>query len=318
MKLCVFADPKLSGAMKRVADALGSYRPTGTDITPLEDDADLVVLHSIGFPETYEAVRRIRDRGGRYSIMQYCLRSTQNPDATDWLDIWRGAESVWSYYDLDAALVDDGYDEPVCPWCGEELPHVGQGTGSIDFPRCFYFAPLGADPAIFSPSISLGERYAILTSGYVAESESIEECYDAAERVGRRVFHLGPRLACHGSKADGGFGITDEDLARRYSGSDYVSGLRRCEGFEMPAAEGLLCGARPLLFDRPHYRRWFEPWGVFVPETDPPELTDAIEEVLRREPVPVTPEEIEAATERFDWKRLVTEFWKRTLEGIDR
>jgi hypothetical protein len=313
MKLCVFADPKLSPAMARVADALGRYRPPGTELTPNEADADLVVLHVIGYPETETAVEWLRANGKRYSIMQYCMISTQRPNSLDWLDIWRGAESVWSYYDLDAQLVADGYAESTCPWCGEDLPHVGQGTGATDFPRCFYFAPLGADPEIFVPSISVGERYAITTSGYVAESECVAECTIAAGLVGRRTFHLGPRLECHGDWTDVGHGITDEDLAVAYSSSDYVAGMRRAEGFELPAAEGLLCGARPLMLDRPHYRQWFEPFAEYVPETDPESLITALVEKLGEPPRPVSREERAEAVERFDWKRLVTEFWNRTL-----
>lgn len=323
--VCVFADPKLSAAMMRVADALAAWAPDDVQITPRAQDAELVVLHVIGHPETVTAVQEIRARGARYAIMQYCLRSTQEPNTGAWLDLWRGAEVVWSYYDLDAAIVEDGYSEQTCPWCDEELPHLGQGTGATDFPRCFYFAPLGVDVATFFPVPTAGERYAILTSGYVAESECVEECTEAAARLGRRTYHLGPHLECHQrlGNADVNIGIYDPELRQAYSRSDFVAGLRRIEGFEMPAAEGLLCGARPIMFDRPHYRQWFEPWAVFVPETDPATLTDELERVMARrwldggkDQEPVTLEEMKAARERFNWQPLVEGFWRRALRNL--
>ncbi len=315
MRVCTWADPTLSGAMRRVDRALADNLPAGHTATNIADQADLVVVHTIG-TDVWPVIDRIRERGQRYAIMQYCIRSTQEPDSRKWLDIWRGAEAVWSYYDLDALLVEDGYAEQECPWCGEELPHIGQGTGATDFPRCFFYAPLGADPDVFWPAITTGERYGILSSGYVAESECIAECFEANRRADRRGFHLGPEdsfLAISGPQMDFGLGITDDALRLAYSRSDYVAGLRRCEGFEMPAAEGLLCGARPIMLDAPHYRAWFGEWAEYIPEADPETVTAAITEILQGEYRPVTDAEMAAAAERFNWKALAAKFWSRAL-----
>lgn len=297
MRACVYADPKLSGAMFRVAEALERWAPEGLTITRQADTADLVVLHVIGHPETVAAVEHLRNTGGRYAIMQYCLRSTQEPNTAAWVDIWQGAEEIWSYYDLDQAMRDDGISPSILP-------------------GGFYYAPLGADPDSFYPRPTMGERYAILTSGYVAESECVGECFDAAERVGRRVYHLGPMAemrAITGPHVDYGLGISDDELARAYSRSDFVAGLRRVEGFEMPAAEGLLCGSRPIMLDRPHYRAWFDEWAVFVPEVGQAELTDELAAIMRAGVEPVTSDEIKAARERFNWQPLVEKFWRRAL-----
>jgi hypothetical protein len=314
MKAYVKTPEKLSGAMYRVADALAEHAPDEITIVPVEEWADLVVLHVIGWPETVAEIERLEAEGKRYAIMQYCLRSTQQPNALEWLELWRGAACVWSYYDLDAALVEDGFREQTCPWCDEELPHQGQGTGATDFPRCFYYAPLGADSRTFYPRLEVGERFAILTSGYVAESEAVAECTEAAARAGRKVFHLGPTLDCHGPHVTIRKGITDDELARVYSRCDYVAGLRRCEGFEMPAAEGMLCGARPICFDRSHYRAWFEDWAWFIPEAEPAVVTDHLEALFRSEPGTLTEEQLEAAREKFNWQTLVRGFWQRILE----
>ncbi len=316
MKVCTWADPNLSGAMHRVALALAAHVPEGVTVTPRADDADLVIVHTIG-TDVWPVIARLRERGQRYAMMQYCMRSTQEPNTAGWLDYWRGASCVWSYYDLDALIVEDGYRESECPWCGEDLPHVGLGTGATDYPRCWYYAPLGADPDIFYPLIVVGDRFGILTSGYVAESECIAECTQAARRAGRMVFHLGPSLACHGPHVTARLGIRDDELQQAYCQSDFVAGMRRCEGFEMPAVEGLFCGARPIMLDRPHYRAWFNEFAEFVPEVDAETLIEYITDILISggERGPVTDAEIDAAHKRFNWKTLVTEFWERALGG---
>ncbi len=300
MRAYVEASRKLSIAMARVAGALTKYAPADVEIVETEERADLVVLHVIGYPETVAAAERLTAAGKRYAIIQYCLRSTQKAHTCDWMDVWHGAACVWSYYDLYQAMVDDGV-----------VLDMAQ-------PMPFYYAPLGVDAEVFYPRDVSGDRYAVLTSGYVAESECIGEMTDAAARIGRHVFHLGPKLSCHGPRVTQCQDINDDQLAWAYSRADFVSGLRRCEGFEVVAAEGLLCGARPIVFDRPHYQAWYGPWAEFIPENGTGQglvlekneaMTDALADILRRGPRPVTPEEIAAARARFDWQTIVVGFW---------
>lgn len=286
----------MSAAMRRIEHAMITHAPRG-EIECVRDErlADLVVLHAVGYPDTLEAVERARARGQAYAMIQYCLRSTQEPSCEAWLDMWRGAELVWSYYDLPALMAEDGVEL-------EELR--------------FYHAPLGVDPEVFQPRITVGERWVIVTSGYVAESECVLECVEAAARVGRRMFHLGPEILGFGPHVEAQLGITDDELARQYSRADLVAGLRRVEGFELPAAEGLLCGARPLMLDRPHYRQWFDDWAVFVPELDAEELVDHIEEIFRAGIEPVTDDERAAAARLFDWHTIVPPFWRAIVERM--
>ena len=74
----------LSRAMDRVVHALSLYAPPNVTVVKREAEADLVVLHTIGYPETVEAVERMRARGQRYLIVQYCLRSTHRGDTASW------------------------------------------------------------------------------------------------------------------------------------------------------------------------------------------------------------------------------------------
>src|SRR6266511_4528244 len=142
-------------------------------------------------------------------------------------------------------------------------------TGRDDF--SFYRAPLGVEGSVFYDR-GLVRDAAVMTSGYVPAGEAIHECYEAVFGVlrGRHggMVHLGPSFWSDGS-VEVAEGVSDDRLATLYSRCRYVSGLRRGEGFELPVIEGLACGARPVCFDNPCYREWFDGHAVFVEELPP-------------------------------------------------
>ena len=70
------------------------------------------------------------------------------------------------------------------------------------------------------------------------------------------------------------------------------------------------------MLDRDHYRQWFEPWAVFVPEAEPAIVTDALEAVFREGVQYVTDDERAAALEVFNWQKLVSGFWSLVLEEM--
>jgi hypothetical protein len=108
-------------------------------------------------------------------------------------------------------------------------------------------------------------------------------------------------------------GIDDATLARVYSECHFVSGLRRVEGFELPAAEGLLCGARPIFFDGPHYRAWFDTFAEFIPEAASTTWSRRSRRFSGTGARPVTDAERADAARRFDWREIARGFWDRIL-----
>jgi glycosyltransferase involved in cell wall biosynthesis len=196
-----------------------------------------------------------------------------------------------SYYPLDLWIREDG-----------GVP--------VDFH--FYHAPLGVDASIFTlPPVGSHRDILVCTSGFQRNQESVAECDEAAVSLDGRIFQLGPHLDRMKSQVSYATGITDEELARWYRQCQWVSGLRRHEGFELPAAEGLLCGARPLLYDRPHYRHWFDGWAEFVPEEPHDLVVENLKRLFARGPKRVSEEEREFAARRFNWEQIVREFWGR-------
>lgn len=278
-------------ALDRVNKALVEYAPDYVEFVDTEAEANLVVMHVAGRRDhILRDVQRIEANRQQHAIIQYSQRDTQRPDAYAWLSIWKHARVVWSYLDLNHYIQERGRHKPM---------------------HQLYLAPLGVDTTAFYPHG--GEReYTICTSGRLYMTESIREAHHATGRVGGKMIHLGPdfyskpEMECYS-------GLTDDEVAQLYSRCQFVAGLRRREGFELPAAEGLLCGARPIVFNRRHYMMWYGDWAEYIPEQGRKEVIASLERLFRQGPRPVTETERIQAALRFHWPNLVKGFWDGCL-----
>lgn len=298
MKVYIEPSTNLSRAMTRVEKALTRHAPDGCEIVTDQNAADLVILHVIGF-DVEQTVKTLR-AGQRYAMIQHCLRSTQRPSTRDWLPLWRNASLVWSHYNLDAS-------------CREE----GTSLDGVNF----YLAPLGLDEAFLSPPGYRPRDIGVMTSGYVAgpKAEAIEEVAIAAGIVGLPVLHIGPPpegMATPGRHWSLLYNISDAQLAGFYRRSWWVSGLRHVEGFELPALEGLACGARPILFDRADMRQWYTGHCVLVPECSGQRLVDLLVELLSAVPPTVPPAERVEVLAQFNWERIAQGFWAALRQPV--
>jgi len=293
-----------SRAIIRIGDALAKYAPSDvtvkrippmrkdtrrTVLVPGEADGDVVVIFANGLRDHQQALaERCIERGQKIAVVQIALRTTRHPHTSQWRDLWSKAAVVWSYY-------------PIAEWVKQDGGH------EIDFN--FYHAPLGVDSNIFFDR-QIDRTVTVCTSGQRRNQEGVAECDDAVVQAGGSVFQLGPTFPMNAHTTfltD----ISDNALAEMYSRCQWVSGLRRHEGFELPAAEGLLCGSRPLLYEKNHYRAWYEGLAEFVPEGSPADVTRHLVDLFRAGPRPVTKEETATGRALFDWKRIVSGFWER-------
>lgn len=306
MKAFVEVVPKdLSYGIHRVAEALRAAAPAfDVEIVTDPSTADLLVQHVIGWGSLAGWEPLLKGNQPRRVLMQYCLRTTEDPSPARWFAEWSKPDVAFvaSYYDLDAYVFRPKSLTGAAPGVPELLLQGKQFQ--------FYYAPLGADPSIFKPDPIKRALFQCATSGYVADTESVGEVAKAAAAVGGRVFHLGPNLDL-GPHVLHVRGISDRLLAELYSGCRYVSGLRRVEGFELPAVEGLLCGARPIMFDTPDYRRWFDGFATFVPECSPDELTDRLKSLFSAPQTPTPRAVLKEARARFSWSAFADGFWRR-------
>lgn len=291
MKVYVTPKEDKFRSVQRVVSALDFYAPSGIGLVERQEEADLVVLHVIGRQDsTLATAKCLKELGQQYVVIQYAVRSTMRPLTGGWLPLWRDAMLVWSYLDLPMLCAEDG--------------------NASDFP--FYHAPLGVDSSTFYPRYRHQRQYVIGTHGSAAVFEGIREACFAAKRVRRPVFHLGPELK-RGLDIMCFDDVDDSKLAGFLSQCEHVACLRRTEGFELPAAEGLLCGARPICFDRAHYRQWYDPWAVFIPEGSRDNVIDTLESLFIMGARPVTDEEREVAKLVFNWDTIITEFWDKII-----
>lgn len=219
-----------------------------------------------------------------YGVMQYVLRSTLRPHTRDWIDLWRRARVVWSYLDLQKLCYEDG----IVP----------------DFN--FYHAPLGCESAAFFPIANSDKHFRVLTTGRSWLTESVRECVLAATSLGAQAVHIGTS-AQRGNLTIVN-GIDDTNLNFLYNQSSYVSGLRRIEGFELPAVEALFTGTCPILFDQSHYRKWYGDLACFIPEGGRTEVEASLTALFSKEPPSVN---IELARARFNWPTLLQGFKDR-------
>lgn len=290
MKVCSKVILGNSYCYHRIITALHKYAPSWVEFVEAPRQSDVSILHVNGrFHHFMSFVEDFKKHGGKYVVAQYCIRSTQKRRTKTWRALWENALMVWSYYDLNGYIKEEGGD-----WT---IPN-------------FFHSPLGADETIFNRAGNENKDFIAMTSGNSAslECESVSNVFDAAKITGNKVFHLGPKLI-EENHVFYDHGISDEILASRYRQCHFVSGLRRVEGFEMPAVEGLFSGCRPILYDRPHYSQWYKPWAILIPEDN--NVTASLVKIFNDGPKPITNDEIGSAIEQFSWKNIVTEFWER-------
>ncbi|KKR10952.1 MAG: Glycosyl transferase group 1 [Candidatus Woesebacteria bacterium GW2011_GWA1_39_21] len=276
-------------AILRIVNALKKYAPKRVKFVESESDADLVILYVYGFRRhTRYHTERLLKSGKKYAIVQLCLRSTPNPVTTDWNEIWESAQVVWSYYDLKKLCQED--------------------HNQVKFN--FYYAPLGVDAKIFKET-PVRHKFLIAStgSGNRYSRECKYEVIEAADELAKNVFQLG--FGGRGHRIAYSNGMSDELLAGYYSSCDFVSGLHRIEGFEFPVLEGLLCGARPICFDLPCYRAWFDGIAEFIP--DDFNIVENLYKLFIKGPRPVTEKEKAIVKKCFNWQKICKGFWSKAL-----
>jgi len=294
MKVCVATIPStLSQGIHRVSRALEAYAPAGVRIVPTWEEADLVLLHVIGIAGVQEVIDRLQKP---HCLFMYCTWQTGGGTYEEWGRAWYGAKLISSYYDLEHTSLAETW-----------FP----GWPSL---RRFnlHRTPLGVDTDVFRPC-GCAKQFLVGTSGYVADQECLGEWGVVSAASGQGHFHLGPTDVVGAPGVTYVNGIPDGELAKRWSRCRFVSGLRRVEGFELPAYEGLACGARPVMFRRDDAIHWMQDHAEYVDETTPAHIIEQLRELVRRPPRPVTDAERAWVRDTFSWARFAKDWWERVL-----
>lgn len=287
MKVFLAPTGLYSRAMVRVAKALAKHKPLTVTTTIDPRAADLAILHVIS-PDAIVYAATLARTGVRYVVIQYCLGLGHSHSI--WHEMWRSAEVVWSYYDL-AALTNY--------------------SGSN-----FYHAPLGVDDVFINHQSNSVRRNRVITTGYVSGpfAEPIEEVWTAANRAGIEAIHIGPATVKGMVDYSSNWRAvtpSDTDLAEIYHTSRWVSGMRHVEGFELPAAEGIVCGCLPIVFDQPAMRKWYGNGVEYVEECHGEELVLRLEKIFASKTPKASQTHCRKDAEVFDWKSICDGFWSK-------
>lgn len=274
-------------AILRITDAFKKRLPKAHSLADSKNEADFVIVISYGHRRKIQKyIDSILAENKKYAVIQLSVRSTSNPGTSDWMPIWHNAELVYSYLDLPEYCKEDGV--------------------RADFN--FYRAPLGVEPEVFEKTARQRNFLIASTgSGKPWNKECKNEIVLASKNLGKKIFQLGP-----GENTDRitySNNASDKDLAEFYSQCEFVSGLRRIEGFELPVIEGLLCGARPICFDTPNFRFWFKSVAEFIPENS--SIHENLNKIFIRSAKPVTEAQKRYVKTHFNWDTIIKNFWKK-------
>jgi glycosyltransferase involved in cell wall biosynthesis len=183
----------------------------------------------------------------------------------------------------------------------------------------FMRGPWGVQPDLWYKEEGLtNDMFQILCTGEIAVTEGIREGVMACDAMKVKLLHVGTDFKYRNPSYVNKNKLAQNEMREAYNVSRFVSALRRVEGFEKPAIEGLLCGARPVCFDTALYRYWYGDLACYVREGTEEETLDDLVRVFQREYRPIEADEAERAIKKFAWYYVATNFWNRvaqTMEG---
>jgi glycosyltransferase involved in cell wall biosynthesis len=270
------------------------YAPSCIEFVDDYSQANVQVLDITRLSDKYNI------KCNKYVALFHCRGEWSEEAIMDYVSIFEGAELVYSHLDLETLMTGEG------KWSKAEF------NKRINFLR----GPWGIDETLFSPS-PVHRHYTIMTTGEIPKTEGISECLTACMNVDGKLLHIGPNLGYKSKAYRNTMNLTMEAMRTMYSSSKYVNALRRIEGFEKPAIEGALCGARPICFDTPLYRHWYKDIPVYVREGTFEETTHDLTATVKKEPKEVTEEEKKYIIDKFSWRAVAKNFWNKYLEGTN-
>jgi len=286
-------------AMHKIAHFLLKYKPDGVEETSFSD-CDITIEHVIGDHWSNNSVHdkqlsaRIKQK--KFVLMWYCFECSTDEIKTNKFFNWAMENALMVYTTLPLELYGFG-----------ERQNVVRG-------------PLGYDHTVFEidPEVERLNN-SIMSTGYVSGTECIEEAYHACKKMGGTLFHVGHNFNWNQIIYRQGEKLTDWQMKTLYCSASFVSGLRREEGFEIPVLEGAACGARPIVFNKPHYN-WFRDFAFYIQEGNFREVRDALTNILKQnisnDNILVTEEERKMIRETFAWDVIAKRFWSELLERV--
>ncbi|MCK4554861.1 hypothetical protein KAU19_07975 [Candidatus Parcubacteria bacterium] len=268
--------------LQRITYDIQRNAPENFEFVHSYEECDILFTHIIG--------QREIKKDKPYVVFFHCFGLDRGSQVMDkFTEMFKNALMVYTYYPIN-----------------EFLPSME----GINLMR----RPWGVDSSIFYRMPEVPKTYTCLATGYVARTEAILELYRACEAVNGKLLHIGGSIEKEVGMLNPIYyerhlGITDNDMRKAYNACQWVSGLRRHEGFEIPALEGFLCGAQPICFDIPiFYNHWFSDFATFIPHSSQEIVTEELIKLFKTKPL-ISSQKMETVKEKFDVNKLSSEFW---------
>lgn len=260
---------------------LKKFAPRNVEFIQDYSEADLQILN----------VTRLADRyllnNKNYIVLMHTYGEWAEEPHNDYHKLFKDAKLVYSHLDLSE---HNGINYMRGPWGVDLSKFVALPGKSVKF-------------------------HDIFSTGFVAQTEGISEILSACITINGKMIHTGPKLFDDPHYTN--LGLVDVNRLREvYNGSKYTNALRRVEGFEKTVSEGILSGSRPICFDTPLYRYWYEDLVEYVKEGSFDDTRNDLIKVLSTEPREVTEEEQKIVENKFGWINVARSFWERVLKTI--
>jgi len=276
MKILEYTNKDFGKAFKRISFA---FKTHFTNVEWVDANPDIEIVQVVGDKE-YNYLKS-KDRLDNVVIHQQCLFSSSIPLET-WTELWKQCKLVISFHPIDTYT-----DE------------------KINFLR----SPLGAEPDTF-PVSKVQRFYDVFSTGHLPEPECLDKIFEACKATGKKMFHTGEDLNQDPKVYKFLEYMEDPWYCSILQRVKYVTGLRRCEGFEMACIEGAMTGAVPIVPLIPTYD-YYKDFGLFIDMEQ--DITKQLVNILSSEYKPLTKEQIEHVRRTFSWKTICKNIYERLV-----
>ena len=276
IKLFEYQNPSWGTAFKRISKAFHDYSPSNIQWKEYAGSADVVMVHVVGTGEI-PIIEKVLKAGKKIIIVAHIYRTGGN---IDWETLLPEAILSVSFHDFKSYF-----------------PNLNCN---------FYSTPWGVDNTIIY-DMNIPKTRKILSTGYVADTECLDKLYQACVNTNNFMYHTGKNFE-FGEKYVHIPWLNDQGFNTMLNSVQYTSCLRDIEGFEMMGAEGLFCGARPIVPDLPTYD-WYEDFGYYVDMQK--DIVKQLEDLLLLTPPVPKEDEMQRIRELFDWKNIVPSIFER-------
>lgn len=272
-------NPNFGKAFGRISKALHKHTPDGVEW--VKDNQDLTLLHVVG-GEEYEMAQKLDL--SKTILVNHCVFTTAMPIPM-WEVLWKEAGLTISFHPIDTYT-----------------------TEKINFFR----TPWGADTSEFYSTNQSRTIKAFMT-GHVAATECLDSVYEACKATDNFVFHTGENFKWDTRWYKYRSYMNDAEFLNTLNKAQYVTGLRKFEGFEMMCLEGAMTGAVPIVPDEPTYD-FYKDFGIFVDMKS--DIVSQLIDIFRAEYVPLDSEKVAYVREKFSWNTICAGIYDRVKQVI--